>query len=60
MQETGSDWDADGNYDLDNEVNELMYDMMMKVNCITFIIASSTIVLILLYLHFSHHFKQHM
>ncbi len=35
---------ADGNFNLDNAVNELMYDMMMKVNCITFI---STIVLIL-------------
>ena len=43
---------ADGNFNLDNAVNELMYDMMMKVNCITFIIASSTIVLIL-YLKFS-------
>ena len=31
---------------LDNEVNELMYDMMMKVNWITFTVASSTIVLI--------------
>ncbi len=52
MQETSSDRDADGNSDLDNEVNELMYDMTMKVSCITFIIASSTIVLIL-YLNFS-------
>ncbi len=41
MQETGSDRDGDGNSDLDNEVNELIYDMMMKVSCIMFIIASS-------------------
>ncbi len=47
MQETGSDRDADGNSDLDNEVTELMHDMMMKVNRIMFIISSSTIVLIL-------------
>ena len=33
MQETGSDRDADGNSDLDNEVNELMHDMMMNNNC---------------------------
>ncbi len=41
MQETGSDRDGDGNSDLDNEVNELIYDMMMKLSCIMFIIASS-------------------
>ncbi len=41
MQETGSDRDADGNSDLDNEVNELINDMMMTVSCIMFIIASS-------------------
>ena len=29
------DRDDDGNFDLDHEVNELMHDMMMKVNCIT-------------------------
>ncbi len=33
MQETGSDRDADGNSDLDNEVIELMDDKMMKVSC---------------------------
>ncbi len=53
MQETCSDRDSDGNSDLDNEVNELMYDMMMKVSCIMFIIASSTNVLTILYLKFS-------
>ncbi len=41
-----TDRDNDGNFDLDIEMNELIYDMMMKVNCITFIIASSTFVLI--------------
>ncbi len=46
MQETSSDRHTDGNSDLDIEVNELMYGMMMDMNCITFIIASSTIVLI--------------